>query len=280
MTSLAERLGYDADERVVIITADEFGLSHSSNVGCLRALDGLASSASLLVPAPWSRDAVASSTGRDVGVSLTLNSPFDRYRWGPLTQAPSLLDGDGGFPRTLDDSWDHADLDEVRRECRAQIERAALWGLDVTHLSTYLDAMLLRPEFFDIYVDLALEYTLPVRVPGAAAEATAGFRFRQLADDEGLWFPDGTVELGASGIVGQMLEVVDSLAAGVTELCLRPSVDSPEARAIGADWDGRISDLAHLANPGPLAELLEANGVSVIGWRTVRDALRSSGRAS
>ncbi|HPB46048.1 MAG TPA: ChbG/HpnK family deacetylase, partial [Microthrixaceae bacterium] len=135
MTTLAQRLGFADDERVVIVTCDEFGLSHASNEGCLAALDGVATSASLLVPAPWSRSAVAYSVGLDVGVGLTLNSPFDRYRWGPITHAPSLLDGDGGFPRTLDDSWDHADLDEVRRECRAQIERAGLWGLEVSHVS-------------------------------------------------------------------------------------------------------------------------------------------------
>ena len=38
------------------------------------------------------------------------------YRWGPITQAPSLLSGDGGFPRSIDDLWEHADPEEVRRE--------------------------------------------------------------------------------------------------------------------------------------------------------------------
>ncbi|MEZ5254929.1 MAG: ChbG/HpnK family deacetylase [Microthrixaceae bacterium] len=277
MTTLAQRLGFADDERVVIVTCDEFGLSHASNEGCLAALDGVATSASLLVPAPWSRSAVAYSVGLDVGVGLTLNSPFDRYRWGPITHAPSLLDGDGGFPRTLDDSWDHADLDEVRRECRAQIERAGLWGLEVSHVSSYLDAMLLRPEFFDIYVDLALEFELPVRIAGPAAEQGAGFRFRQLASEEGLWFPDELIELGSAGIVGRLIEVTDSLEPGVTEIVLRPCVDSPEARAIGAEWGGRVADLAHLSDPGPLAELLESRGVKTIGWRMVRDALRSAG---
>ena len=84
-----------------------------------------------MMPCPWAREAAARFRGEDVGVALTLNAEFDVYRWGPMTHAPSLLDGDGGFPRTLDDAWDHADLDEVRRECRAQIERAVLWGFDI-----------------------------------------------------------------------------------------------------------------------------------------------------
>ena len=77
---------------------------------------------------------------------LTLNAEHDRYRWGPITHAPSLLDGDGGFPRTVTDVWDHADLDEVRRELRAQVERAILRGFDVSHLDSHMGTLQLRPS--------------------------------------------------------------------------------------------------------------------------------------
>ena len=105
---------------------------------------------------------------------LTLNAEHDLYRWGPITQAPSLLDGDGGFPRTVTDVWDHADLDEVRRECRAQVERAVLWGFDISHLDAHMDALLLRPEFFDIYLELAVDFGLPLRLPDGAVEPNVG----------------------------------------------------------------------------------------------------------
>ena len=124
--------------------------------------------------------------GEDIGVDLTLNAEHDIVRWGPLTHAPSLLDGDGGFPRTLADLWDHADLDEVRRECRAQIERAIVWGFGITHLTSHLDALVLRPEFFDVYLDLACEFRLPVRLGGPDLEAAAGFPARSLAAEEGI----------------------------------------------------------------------------------------------
>ena len=80
---------------------------------------------------------------------LTLTSEWDLYRWGPVTHAPSLLDGDGGFPRTIQEVWDHADLDETRRELRTQIERAIVWGFDVTHLDSHMGTVQLRPEFFE-----------------------------------------------------------------------------------------------------------------------------------
>ena len=170
MTELAERLGYGPDARLLIINCDDLGVSQAANAGVYESLrTGLATSASLMVPAPWARDAAWRYRGEDIGVHLTLNAEFERYRWGPITQAPSLLDGDGGFPRTIEDLWDHADLDEVRRELRAQIERAILWGHDVSHLDSHMGALQLRPEFFDIYLDLGVEFGLPLRLSGPTA---------------------------------------------------------------------------------------------------------------
>src|SRR5581483_11967928 len=127
VTELAERLGYPPDAKLVIVNCDDLGSSRSANVAVYDAMrNGLATSASLMVPCPWARDAAAQYRGEDVGVHLTLNAEWETYRWGPITHAPSLLDGDGGFPRTVEDTWDHADLDEVRRELRAQLERAIL----------------------------------------------------------------------------------------------------------------------------------------------------------
>jgi len=123
--NLAQRLGYPADAKLVIINADDLGSCHSANVGVFECLNtGTVTSATLMVPCPWAREASSRYRGEDVGVHLTLNAEYELYQWGPITHAPSLLGGDGGFPRTVEDVWDHADLDEVRRECRAQIERA------------------------------------------------------------------------------------------------------------------------------------------------------------
>ena len=150
-SSLVERLGYRAGDKLVIISCDDLGTCHALNVGIFTALrHGAATCASLMVPGPWARHAAAEQRGEDLGVHLTLNAEHELYRWGPITHAPSLVDGDGGFPRSIDDLWEHADQDEVRRECRTQLERALEWGLDVTHLAPHLSAMSLRPEFLSL----------------------------------------------------------------------------------------------------------------------------------
>src|SRR5258708_17533889 len=120
-----------------------------------------------MVPCPWARDAAAMYRGEDVGVHLTLNSEWSNYRWGPITHSASLLDGDGGFPRTVEDSWDHADLDEVRRGGPGQIEGAVMWGFVVSPPPSHMGAPQIPGHFFSR--DLGLGGALPPPPPPPGA---------------------------------------------------------------------------------------------------------------
>ncbi len=276
MTSLAERLGYRADDRVVILNCDDLGSSQAANEAVYRSLrDGVASSATLMVPAPWARHAASEYRGEDVGVHLTLNSEWDLYRWGPITRAPSLLDGDGGFPRTVTDVWDHADLDEVWRELSAQVERAILWGFDVTHLDSHMGTLQLKPEFFDVYLDLAVEYALPLRLSGASTQQAVGFPFRDRADEEGVMAPDHLIRTHGVGSRTSVMAAMDALRPGVTEMYVHPAVDTPELRAHAPDWEGRVDDLDLVSGVGVLAESLRQAGAHVIGYRPLRELQRA-----
>jgi hypothetical protein len=52
--TLAERLGYGPDDRLLIVNCDDLGSSHGANAATLRAMTaGIATSASLMVPCPW-----------------------------------------------------------------------------------------------------------------------------------------------------------------------------------------------------------------------------------
>jgi len=271
-STLTERLGYAPDAKLLIINGDDLGLTHSSNVGVYDALrHGAMSSASLMVPAPWARDAAAQYRGEDVGVHLTLNAEWDTYRWGPITHSPSLLDGDGGFPRTLADVWDHADLDEVRKECRAQVERAIYWGFDVSHLDTHLGALQARPEFFDVYLEMAVDFGLPMRLAPESAQRMVGFPFRKLAAEEGVIFPDHFVAT-RPGARRALERALFDLGPGVTEVQVHPAIDTAELRAACSDWPGRVEDHAYLRSDPSLTDLVERAGATLIGYRELRDA--------
>ena len=276
MTTLAERLGHAPDARLVILNCDDLGLSHASNAGTYEALrQGVATSATLMVPCPWAREATASYMGEDIGVHLTLNAELERYRWGPITHAPSLLDGDGGFPRTVDDVWEHADLDEVRRELRAQVERAILWGFDVSHLDSHMGTVQLRPEFFDVYLDLAVEFDLPLRLSGASTERLVGFPFRQLAADEGVLFPDHFAWAPGVGSRDLFERVAGELRPGITEILVHPAVDTPELRAAMPDWEARVDDHRLITADTALARALDEAGVHRIGYRRLHELQRA-----
>jgi len=277
VTSLAEALSFPPGAHLLIVACDDLGLSHASNVGVYDSLrTGMATTGGLMVPCPWAREAAANYRGEDVGVHLTLNAEYDLYRWGPITQAPSLLDGEGGFPRTLDDLWDHADVDEVRRECRAQIERAILWGFDVSHLSSHLGALEYRPEFFDVALELAAEFRLPLRLSSVSAERTVGFPFRQLAAEEGVCTPDYLVRSrNRTGRVA-LDRLLGDISPGVTEVVLRPAVDTGELRALAPDWASRVDDHDVVTGGQSLRALADRAGVTLIGYRQLRDLQRAT----
>ncbi len=275
MSTLADQLGYGPDAKLIILNCDDLGSTRSANIAIYDALrNGRGTSASLMVPCPWARDAAAMYRGEDVGVHLTLNAEWETYRWGPITHAPSLFDGDGGFPRTITDVWDHADLDEVRRECRAQIERAIVWGFDVTHLDSHMGTMQLRPEFFDIYLELAIDFQLPLRMAGASAQRVIGFPYRDLAAAEGVVFPDYFVStpVGSRRVIERTLF---NLRPGVTEVYLHPATDTDELRASHPDWPNRIEDYAFLTTDKSLVDLIERSGAQLIGFKPLRDFQRT-----
>ena len=274
--SLASRLGYSDDARLVIISCDDLGSCHGATEGVYQAIrNGVATCASIMVPAPWARYAADQYDGEDIGVHLTLNAEHPLYRWGPLTHAPSLLSGEGGFPRSVDDLWEHADSTEVLRECRAQIERALAWGIDVSHLAPHLTSITLRPEFFDVYLELAVEFKLPIRLPSTISADAAGFPFRQLAADEGIVFPDHFDHDWRTGSRERVLSALASLEPGVTEIHVQPSIDTAEVRALGDVAIGWIDDLA-LATSDELRNAVTASGAVLIGYRELRDAMRVS----
>lgn len=276
--SLTERLGYSPGTRLVIISCDDLGSCHAANEGVFDALhNGVATCASLMVPAPWARHAAMRiAPTDDIGVHLTLNCEHEAYRFGPITHSPSLLSGEGGFPREVDDLWQHADPAEVLRECRAQIERALAWDVDVTHLAPHLSVITLRPEFFDVYLELAIEFRLPIRLPSSISAEQAGFPFRKLAAEEGVVFPDHFDHDWRAGSRDRVVQAITQLQPGVTEIHIQPAIDTPELRALGDTATGWVDDLALVTTDSEFISLVKNSGATLIGYRALRHAMRAA----
>lgn len=129
--TLQERLGHPATARLLVIHADDLGMSHSVNRATFEALEeSWVTSASVLVPCPWFPEVVRfarSHPEADLGIHLALNSEWTDYRWGPISpvdSVPTLLDENGYLPLLEEMVVGRARPSEVERELRAQIARA------------------------------------------------------------------------------------------------------------------------------------------------------------
>jgi hypothetical protein len=148
------------------------------------------------------------------------------------------------------------------------------WGIDATHLTPHLTAITLRPEFFDVYLELAVEFRLPIRLPSTISSDQAGFPFRHLAEEEGVVFPDHFDHDWRSGSRERVYEGVRSLQPGVTEIHVQPAIDTPEVRALTDAASGWIDDYALVTTDSMLPKLLSDSGAVLIGYRQLRDAMR------
>ena len=165
--TIAERLGYPADSRLLILHADDFGMAHSVNRAVMDALENKwVTSASILVPSPWFPEVARWAQEHpeaDLGVHLTLNSEWATYRWRPLTKpAASLTDAQGYLPTDPSFVNSHATPNEAESEAEAQIDAALAAGIKVTHLDTHMQTFLRVPRLFKVYWKLGERYKIPV----------------------------------------------------------------------------------------------------------------------
>jgi predicted glycoside hydrolase/deacetylase ChbG (UPF0249 family) len=300
MSTLAERLGFAAADRVAIVHVDDLGMCHAANEGGFEALaQGPATCGSVMVPCPWFADAAERARRQpelDLGVHLVLNSEFPRYRWGPVagrSAVPSLLDEEGFLPRTSLETLRRARPEEVEIELRAQVERALAAGIDVTHLDSHMGTCFF-PPFLDVYARLARDFALPVFVvrPDRAALERAGIPgalevFRTLVetlaadgvpvldgfDADSLGFREGDGQAHNRGRLA-------GLAPGVSYLICHAARDGEELRAITPESAHQRGFEHRFYGGEPGRRALEETGVKTVGMRAVRELLRSERRAS
>ena len=272
-------LGHQEDTRLCIISCDNLGFSHSCNMAIFDALNSHAATcARVQITAPWAREVISLYQGEDLGVALTFTSDHPIFRISPITQSPTLLDGAGAFPATRNEFWEHADTDEVRRECRAQIERAIYYGFDPSHISSEAEALTLRPEFFDILLDIAIEFGLPIKIPDSSATNSANFPANELAWTEKVISPNQRVvdfspdSSSAKLTIESIEDVVRTLKPGISELAFRPSLPSDELTALAGLDSGFFADTHAILKSDKFRSLLRDNSIKTIGYRELKFA--------
>jgi hypothetical protein len=282
--TLAERLGYPADAKLLILHADDLAVAHAQDMASFEALNrGAVSSASIMVPCPWLTevaDYAKAHPDADLGLHLTLTSEWKTYRWGPVAprdQVPSLLDPQGYFYSDTGEATRHIKPEEAEREVRAQIETALKMGIHPTHLDSHMATLFTKPAMVAVLVNVAHEYHLPflmMKIPGTPPEMYAALKPSDVILDHVVM---ATPPAKAEEWLSHYTHILRNLSPGVSELIVHLAYDDAEMQAVtvdhpdyGSAW--RQRDFNVVTSP-EFRQALEENHITLIRWKDLQKLL-------
>jgi chitin disaccharide deacetylase len=282
--TVAERLGYPADSKLLIVHADDLAIAHSEDAASFDALEKNAvTSASIIVPGPWLTEVAAYAKAHpdaDLGLHLALTSEWKTFRWGSVEskdKVPSLFDPSGYlWPETLP-ALHNIKPEEAEREIRAQVERAMALGIHPTHLDCHMGVLFSSPELFAVYVKVAHEYKLPflaVRIPNAPAAFFSLLSEKDVIADS-VVIANPTVH--ANEWRDFYVNAVKNLKPGFNEMIVHLGHDDAELKAVtldhpdyGSAWRQRDFDV--ITSP-EFNKALEENHIILVKWKDLKKLL-------
>jgi len=283
--TVAERLGYPADAKLLIVHADDLAVAHSVDAASLDALEkGGVTSASIMVPCPWLNEVAAYAKDHpnaDLGLHLTLTSEWKVYRWGPVEakdKVASLLDPSGYLWPETGPAVQNLKAEEAEREIRAQVERSMAAGIHPTHLDSHMGVLFSRPDLFAAYVKVAHDYHLPflaVRVADERAKLLSLLSEKDIIVDS-IVMANPTVRAGEwKEFYGNTIK---NLKPGLSEVIVHLGHDDAELQAVtidhpdfGSAW--RQRDYDFVTSP-EFKKMLEENHIVLVQWKDLRKLLK------
>lgn len=283
--TVAERLGYPADAKLLIVHADDLAVAHSVDAASFDALDKNAvTSASIMMPCPWLNEVAAYAKDHpnaDLGLHLTLTSEWKNYRWGPVEskdKVASLLDASGYLWPETGPAVQNIKAEDAEREIRAQVERAMAAGIHPSHLDSHMGVLFAKPELFATYVKVAHDYHLPFLVVRVADERAKLLSL--LSDKDPI--VDSIVMANPAVHADQWKDfygnAMKNFKPGLSEMIVHLGQDDAELQAVtldhpdfGSAW--RQRDYNFVTSP-EFKKMLEENHIVLIKWRDLQKLLQ------
>jgi predicted glycoside hydrolase/deacetylase ChbG (UPF0249 family) len=284
--SLAERLGYPAKSRLLVIHADDFGMMHSVNTAIEEAFEKhWITSASILVPCPWFPEVAQWAKAHpdaDLGIHLALNADWTSYRWpsiAPQSQVPSLLDADGYLPLTTEYVAAHAKMPEVATETHAQVDKAKAAGVHITHVDTHMGTIVSTEDLIKVYLSTAQDYKVPAMLIQARGERPTDLGRFHLAPETIVL--DNLIEITPGVAKADWLntykKMLQPLPPGTYQLVVHLAHNDAEMQGAtfdhpdwGAEWRQNDYDLVRSAE---FQQFLKDQGFILVSWKDLAKAL-------
>ena len=282
-TTLQEKLGYAKDAKLLIIHADDLGVSHSENEASTYAMEkGSVSSGSIMVPTPWFPEIAAYAQAHskaDLGLHLTLTSEWKYLKWQPVAdkkEVPKLMNQNDFMFSAVDSVLMSSNATEVEKELRAQIEKAKQFGVDFTHFDSHMGTLYAKPDYLQVLMKLGREYKVPVMLNGlilSANKVNANHAADVIIDSIFIENPPDF----KSGSNAFYTKILNGVKPGVHLIILHAAYNDREMQGVtidhpdyGAAW--RQADFDFFSGDQCKA-LLQKNNIHLITWREIRDKL-------
>jgi predicted glycoside hydrolase/deacetylase ChbG (UPF0249 family) len=285
----AEKLGFPAGSKVIILHCDDAGMCEEANIAVKHYFEtGDIRSAAVMVPCANAMDLVEwakTQDSPDIGVHLTHTSEWKTWRWGPVAdpaKVPGLIDPDGMMWHSVPEVVTHATAEEIETEVRAQIDKVIAAGYRPSHIDTHMGTMYASPEYVKVFLKIAEEYGIPANAIDLSDEKVAEF-FRK----SGYPLTPEVVDMFAGYSLPKLdffssvpdgdsyenkrdnfFQLVSSLNPGLTEIIFHPSVETENLKTITGSWQQRIWEAQLFSDP-VVKKFFEDNGIIITNWREV-----------
>jgi len=281
----AKKLGFSENTKLLIIHADDAGLSHSQNMATIQSLEkGIVNSYSIMVPCPWFYEMAVFAKNNpqfDNGIHLTLTCEWENYKFGPVlpvSEVPSLVDEYGYFYKKREQLKEKASAEDVKNELQAQIEKAIKFGIKPTHIDSHMYSVGASSKFFDIYRDLGKKYDLPVLINQQLIKMVGLNPELNIKEEDFIIDKAyvGEFEYFKNGKLSDYYDsLIEKLTSGLNLILIHPAFDDNEMKGItinhpnfGSAW--RQIDFDYFTSEQNKLKLRK-NNIELITWTDINN---------
>jgi predicted glycoside hydrolase/deacetylase ChbG (UPF0249 family) len=277
----------------LIVNADDYGKTAGVTQGIIQAhREGIVTSTTVMMNMPQVEDALElAGDYPDLGIGVHL--VFTAWRpLRPPAEVPSLVDADGYFhsQEAVLSRPNRIDTDELKAELKTQIERFRALGREPDHLDFH-HFIHISPSFFAVYVELAEEYGLPMRLPFPPEEewdeaATSVSMAQGLPPDllreivrqdigmvqaKGIPYPDHFVQsfYGETLTLETLLSILAGLPEGISELMTHPGLADEKLLATSTYGKEREAEVGFLCHP-QVKERIGELGIELVNFGVLK----------
>lgn len=278
--SISKALGYERNAKLLIIHADDLGLTRSENEASFKAMDqGMVNSGSVMIPCPEINDVVhylKMHPNADIGIHLTVTSEWPVYKWRPVSTvdtSSSITDGRGYFYENVSHFSANAHPQEVENEFRAQIGKALNIGIKPTHLDSHMYAAFTNKEILDMYISLGKEFNLPTLLTYELPIRSWFLKDLVVVDRLYCASPNDFDR----GLHNYYSDVLERLRPGLNCILIHPAFDNREMQRVtgtqsdfGSAW--RQEDYEYFVSDA-CRTIIKKNDIKLVTWSEIQKKL-------